>query len=210
MNDLEPKLILSDKDKDKYSILFLDDEKPIISSLHSLLRKEKFTKNFFTSSDEALRFLHTNHVDLIVSDMRMPGMSGKDFLILAKDLAPDSIKIILSGFEEKPLVLDMISNGIAHYYLMKPWNDEELIRVFNKFCNLNFNLQNTKLRQNLNSFSKLPAPNHISAHLISLVSSFNVNINAIVEELEYHPFLVTKILQFQILLVMVLGMRFIL
>jgi HD-like signal output (HDOD) protein len=177
------------------SILFVDDDEPILSSLKSLLRKEKFTKYFYSSPKEALRFLHTSQVDLIVSDMKMPEISGKDFLILASDLSPESIRIILSGYEEKPTVLDMLANGIAHYYLMKPWEDDELIGVLNKFCNINLNLEQNKIRQYLKSFSKLPAPKPISTRLNSILKNPDVNIKGVIDELEYHPFLVAKILQ---------------
>jgi HD-like signal output (HDOD) protein len=179
----------------EFSVLFVDDEEPILSSLKSLLRKEKFTKYFYSSPKDALHFLQTTKVDLIVSDMRMPEISGKDFLILASEFSPESINIILSGYEEKHVVLDMLANGIAHYYFMKPWDDEDLIRTLNKFCNVNFNLEQNKIRQYLNSFSKLPAPKAISGRLNSLLSSPDVNIYLVIEELEYYPFLVTKILQ---------------
>ena len=180
---------------DQLSILFVDDDEPILSSLKSLLRKEKFTKYFYSSPKEALRFLHTAQVDLIVSDMKMPEISGKDFLILASDLSPESIRIILSGYEEKPTVLDMLANGIAHYYFMKPWDDEELRGVLNKFCNINLSLERNKIKQYLKSFSRLPAPKAISTRLNSILKNPDVNIKAVIDELEYHPFLIAKILQ---------------
>ena len=186
---------LPEEDTREFSILFVDDEEPILSSLNSLLRKERFIKYFYSSPKEALRFLHTNKVDLIVCDMKMPEISGKEFLILASDISPESIKIILSGYEEKPIVLDMLANGIAHYYFMKPWEDDELISVLNKFCNINLKLEQSKIKKFLKSFSKLPAPKAISSRLNTVLHSRDVNINLVVNELEYHPFLIAKILQ---------------
>ncbi len=187
--------ISEEKNSSEYSILFVDDEEAILSSLNSLLRKEKFIKYFYSSPKEALRFLQTSKVDLIVSDMKMPEISGKDFLILASDVSPESIKIVLSGYEEKLAVLDMLANGIAHYYFMKPWDDNELISVLNKFCDINIKLEQSKIKKFLKSFSRLPAPKTINSRLNFVLNSPDVNINLVVNELEYHPFLIAKILQ---------------
>jgi HD-like signal output (HDOD) protein/CheY-like chemotaxis protein len=193
--DFSGQSISKEKNFSEYSILFVDDEEAILSSLNSLLRKEKFTKYFYSSPKEALRFLQTSKVDLIVSDMKMPEVSGKDFLILASDVSPESIKIVLSGYEEKPAVLDMLANGIAHYYFMKPWDDNELISVLNKFCDINIKLEQSKIKKFLKSFSRLPAPKTINSRLNYVLNSPDVNINLVVNELEYHPFLIAKILQ---------------
>ena len=199
-NQIQKESVASEKEfqgesSREFSILFVDDEEPILSSLKSLLRKEKFTKYFYSSPQEALRFLQTSKVDLIVSDMKMPELSGKEFLILAADLSPESIRIILSGYEEKQIVLEMLANGIAHYYFMKPWDDEELIGILNKFININLNMEQSKIKQYLKSFSKLPAPQSISLSLNSVLNKPDANVNTVIDELEYHPFLMAKIMQ---------------
>lgn len=178
-----------------FTILFVDDEEPILSSLENLLKKEEFISYFYSSPTEALRFLRTTKVDLIVADMKMPEVPGKDFLILASDLSPESIKIIVSSYEEKAIVLDMLANGIAHYYFMKPWDDNDLLGILTKFCNINLNLERSKIKQYLKSFSKLPAPKAISVRLNTVLNSPDVNINLVVNQLEYHPFLIAKVLQ---------------
>jgi HD-like signal output (HDOD) protein len=173
----------------------VDDEEPILSSLRDLLKETEFINYFYSSPKDALRFLRTTKVDLIVSDMKMPEISGKDFLILASDVSPESIKIIVSSSEEKSIVLDMLANGIAHYYFMKPWDNDDLLVILNKFSNINLNLEQSKIKQYLKSFSKLPVPKAISVRLNAVLNSPDVNINLVVSELEYHPFLIAKVLQ---------------
>ena len=179
----------------QFTILFVDDEEPVLSSLKDLLEDKEFVCYYYNLPQDALRFLRTTRVDLIVADMKMPEIPGKDFLILASDISPESIKIIVSSYEEKPVVLDMLANGIAHYYFMKPWDDDDLLAILNKFSNININLEQSKIKQYLKSFSKLPAPKAISLRLNKVLNNPDVNINLVVNELEYHPFLIAKVLQ---------------
>ena len=179
----------------QFSILFVDDEESVLSSLKNLLEEKEFVCYYYNLPKDALRFLRTNKVDLIVTDMNMPEIPGRDFLILASDISPESIKIIVSSYEDKPVVLDMLANGIAHYYFMKPWDNEDLLAILNKFSNINLNLEQSKIKQYLKSFSKLPAPKAISQRLNKVLNSPDVNIKLIVNELEYHPFLIAKVLQ---------------
>ncbi|MEJ2616431.1 MAG: HDOD domain-containing protein [Ignavibacteriaceae bacterium] len=182
-------------DSSQFKILFVDDEEPVLSSLKDLLEGKEFECYYYSLPKDALRFLRSTKVDLIVSDMKMPEIPGKDFLILASDISPESIKIIVSSYEEKPVVLDMLANGIAHYYFMKPWDNDDLLAVLDKFSNINLTLEQSKIKQYLKSFSKLPAPKTISLRLNKVLNSEDVNINLIVNELEYHPFLIAKVLQ---------------
>lgn len=179
----------------EFTILFVDDEESVLTSLKDILKKEEFKTYFYSSPKDALRLLRTTKVDLVVSDMNMPDIPGKDFLILASDLSPESIRIIVSSYEEKPVVLDMLANGIAHYYFMKPWDDDDLLGILKKFSNINLNLEQSKIKQYLKSFSKLPAPKAISLRLNKVLNNPDVNINLVVSELEYHPFLIAKVLQ---------------
>ena len=179
----------------QFKILFVDDEEPLLSSLKDILEGKEFECYYYNLPKDALRFLRTSKIDLIVSDMKMPEIPGKDFLILASDISPESIKIIVSSYEDKPVVLDMLANGIAHYYFMKPWDNDDLLTILEKFSNINLTLEQSKIKQYLKSFSKLPAPKAISLRLNKVLNSEDVNINLIVKELEYHPFLIAKVLQ---------------
>ncbi|HVO75221.1 MAG TPA: HDOD domain-containing protein [Ignavibacteriaceae bacterium] len=177
------------------SILFLDDDEQVLSSVRKLFRKEPYRLSYFSSPHKALEYLEANRVNLIISDMNMPGMSGEEFLRKANGKGFNSIKLILSGYQEKSIVLDMLAKGNAHYYLMKPWDDAELKNTIKKFCRINEDLESKELQKYLGSFSKLPPPTQITWKLNSLLSGENININNIIDEVKLHPFLTAKILQ---------------
>ena len=80
------------------SILFVDDEEPILSSLKSLFRKEAYNLFTFTNGKDAVEFIKHHPIDIIVSDMRMPELSGIEFLNQASNISPESVRIMLSGY----------------------------------------------------------------------------------------------------------------
>jgi len=107
------------------SVLCVDDEPNILRSLHWMLRKEF---NVMTAPDgaSALEMLRRHDFDVIVSDQRMPGMTGVELLRRAKELYPDTVRIVLSGYTELQSITDAINEGAIYKFLTKPWDDEEL------------------------------------------------------------------------------------
>ena len=134
-------------------VLFLDHEEEILSSLQKILLIERYKQVYFTSPKEALKFLESTQVNVIISEMKMPEMSGEEFLKKAGEVAPGSIKLIFSSFKEKASVLDMLAKGYAHYYLLKPWKDDDLRNTLNKFCSVN----GTWIKAKCRNISKLSA-----------------------------------------------------
>ncbi|WP_352283281.1 EAL domain-containing protein [Pseudoalteromonas sp. Q18-MNA-CIBAN-0097] len=108
------------------SLLLVDDEENILHSLKRVLRKEPF--NIFTcnSAAEAFNLLALHNIQVIVSDQRMPEMSGTDFLKKVKEMYPDTIRMVLSGYTDLRSVTDAINKGAIYKFLTKPWHDEEL------------------------------------------------------------------------------------
>lgn len=119
--------------KDQKTILFVDDEENILSSLRRLMRKEPWQTLFANSAKDGLQTMQQQKVDLVVSDMRMPDMDGFVFLKQVTDLYPETIRVILTGDADKDTVVSMLQNEIAHQMLMKPWDQEELKSLLNKF-----------------------------------------------------------------------------
>ncbi|GEM_PF-285875 len=108
------------------TLLLVDDEPNIVSSLRRLLRPDGYQILTANSGAEGLEVLAANAVDVIVSDQRMPGMIGADFLRAAKTLYPDTIRIMLSGYTELQSVTDAVNEGAIYKFLTKPWDDERL------------------------------------------------------------------------------------
>jgi len=110
----------------KPKILIVDDEVNILNALRRLLRREGYELHLANSGEEGLEILNKIQVDLIISDQRMPGMSGVEFLEKAKDICPLAIRIILSGYTDLKSITEAINRGYIYKFILKPWEDEEL------------------------------------------------------------------------------------
>ncbi len=111
------------------TILFVDDESSVLSSLRRLMRKEGWNLLFAQSGLEGLEKLKEQEVDLVVSDMRMPNMDGATFLKKVQQLYPDTTRIVLTGFAERSSVTEAFSNADIYELIPKPWDDDELKQV---------------------------------------------------------------------------------
>jgi diguanylate cyclase (GGDEF)-like protein/PAS domain S-box-containing protein len=116
----------------KRTLLLVDDEPNIVSALKRLFRRDGHHILTANSGDEGLKSLAEHSVDIIISDQRMPGMTGVEFLRAAKALYPDTIRIVLSGYTELQSVTDAINEGAVYRFLTKPWDDEALREQINK------------------------------------------------------------------------------
>jgi CheY-like chemotaxis protein len=108
------------------TLLLVDDEPSISASLRRLLRRDGYKIVMANSGPEGLQRLAENDVDVIVSDQRMPGMTGVEFLRRAKELYPDTVRIVLSGYTELQYITDAVNEGAIYKFLTKPWDDELL------------------------------------------------------------------------------------
>ncbi|MBS0346965.1 MAG: EAL domain-containing protein [Proteobacteria bacterium] len=108
------------------TLLLVDDEDNILSALRRLLRRDGYTILTASDGQQGLEVLAANRVDVIVSDQRMPGMTGVEFLRKAKDMCPDSVRLVLSGYTDLQSVTDAINEGAIYKFLTKPWDDAML------------------------------------------------------------------------------------
>jgi response regulator RpfG family c-di-GMP phosphodiesterase len=112
------------------TVLFVDDEENILKSLQRLTMDESFEVVTAGSGAEGLQLLaELKQVALIVSDQRMPGMNGAEFLEKSQELAPDAIRMLLTGYSDISAAADAINKGGARRYLTKPWQDEDLLQT---------------------------------------------------------------------------------
>ncbi|MES2951193.1 MAG: EAL domain-containing protein [Pseudomonadota bacterium] len=108
------------------TLLIVDDEANNLSALRRLLRQEGYRVLTASGGEEGLELLAVNSVQVIVSDQRMPGMTGSKFLSLAKELYPDTVRIILSGYTDLEAVTESVNQGAVYKFLTKPWDDGAL------------------------------------------------------------------------------------
>ncbi|NOR52184.1 MAG: response regulator [Gammaproteobacteria bacterium] len=108
-------------------LLVVDDEENIIRALVRLLRREGYKILTANSGIDGLELLKENEVGVILSDQRMPEMTGTEFLSRVRELYPDTVRIMLSGYTDLNSVTDAINHGAIYKFLTKPWDDETLI-----------------------------------------------------------------------------------
>jgi diguanylate cyclase (GGDEF)-like protein/PAS domain S-box-containing protein len=108
------------------TLLIVDDDVNVLSSLHRLFRRDGYRILTAASPSEGFDLLALHPVQVIVCDQRMPGMSGTEFLSKVKDMYPDTIRIILSGYTGLEAMLDSINRGAIYRFYTKPWDDIQL------------------------------------------------------------------------------------
>lgn len=116
----------------QYTILCVDDEESILNSLKRTLRAKEYTILTALSGDEGLDVLKNNKVDLVISDQRMPKMSGFEFLRQVKEKHPDCTRIMLSGYSDFESLIKTINEGEIIHYISKPWDNEELKAIIKR------------------------------------------------------------------------------
>lgn len=111
----------------KHYILLVDDEQNILSALSRLLRADD--REIITAGDtqEGLKKLKDNNgADLVISDNKLPNISGLDFLVKVKQLYPNTIRILITGYPDLESAIKAINNGQVYRFITKPWENEEL------------------------------------------------------------------------------------
>src|ERR1700743_994191 len=117
-------------------ILFVDDEKQILDGIRRLLNDQRdvWEMQFALGGEEALKLCQASRFDVVVSDMRMPGMDGAMLLRQVQFLFPEAARLILSGYLDMALTTRAIP--VAHRILAKPCDGIELQRTIESFCAL--------------------------------------------------------------------------
>ena len=110
---------------EKRTILFVDDEEKVLKSLDRGLRDEPYSCLFTTSCTEALEILEQNEVHVIVTDMRMPEMSGLKLLTVVKEKYPHIVRLVLSGYTQVGDLMKAVNYREVFKFIMKPWKLEE-------------------------------------------------------------------------------------
>jgi len=107
------------------SVLFVDDQNDLLLLIDKRMKNEAYNKYYANSTLEALEIMKNNDIDVIVTDMIMPDISGLKLLESVKEQYPNVVKIVLSGHSQIPSILEAINRGDIHRYITKPWRITE-------------------------------------------------------------------------------------
>jgi DNA-binding NtrC family response regulator len=108
-----------------YGVLYVDDEINNLNSFKAAFRRD-FEIYTAQSAREGRKILDSCEIGVIITDQRMPGMTGIEFLESILAIFPDTIRILLTGFSDMNAVMDAINRGQVYKYLVKPWQNDEL------------------------------------------------------------------------------------
>lgn len=113
-------------------VLFVDDEASILASLKRLVRKKDYQSLFAASAAEGWDIMQTQTVDLVVSDMKMPQMTGAKLFAKVVLEFPDVYRIILSGYADLGSTIDAVNQGKIHRFIQKPWDNAALLEAIDE------------------------------------------------------------------------------
>jgi putative nucleotidyltransferase with HDIG domain len=138
-------------------ILFVDDVHNVLQGLKRMLRpmRHEWDMEFATSGEEALKILAENPFDIVVSDMRMPGMDGVELLGIVMERYPETVRIILSGHSDKDMILRSVKS--THQFLLKPCDAKTIKNTVERTCSLQDLLNSKTLKRIVAGIKDLPS-----------------------------------------------------
>lgn len=139
-------------------VLFVDDERNVLSGIRRMLRPHhrRWTMRFATSGREALEILELEPMDLVVSDIRMPGMTGIQLLRAIRQRWPHVLRVVLSGESDRDALLQAV--GPTHQYLTKPCGQEAMVAALERMDAMLQLVDGVDLTRVAGSFDRLPTP----------------------------------------------------
>ena len=118
---------MTEENSPQLTLLFVDDEPSILSSLRRLFRQHGYRILTAEGGAAGLQILEQEKVDLVISDMRMPEMDGAKFLAQVRTRWPDIVRILLTGYADISSTINAINHGEIYRYIAKPWDDNEIV-----------------------------------------------------------------------------------
>lgn len=112
--------------QEPFTLLFVDDEEGVLNALRRIFMDENYTILTANSAEKALRVLEERQVQLLISDHRMPGMTGAELLKTVRERWPETIRIMLTGYADVNSIMGAVKEGAVYKFITKPWNDEDL------------------------------------------------------------------------------------
>jgi HD-like signal output (HDOD) protein/CheY-like chemotaxis protein len=176
-------------------ILFVDDESKILDGLQRMLRpdRKRWEMEFAVGGEAALKACANARFDVVISDMRMPGMDGATLLGHIRDQYPETARIILSGYSEITAATRAVH--VAHRFLAKPCNASELQATIERVCTLQEVLCTPEIRQVIGTVGTLPSLSSTYTALTQALGRPDTSIDTVAEILSHDVAMSAKVLQ---------------
>ena len=175
------------------TILFVDDELPILKSLNRLFMDTEYEVLTAGSGEEALEILADEKVDIVITDMRMPVMDGYQLLEKIKERHPNVLRIILSGYSEKNTILAALQKNLAKLYILKPWDNDKLILLVDQIFETENILHDSNLLDLINNTDELPTLKSSYLQIMDLIDT-DADLVKIASAIERDHSVATKVL----------------
>jgi len=179
----------------KPHILFVDDEPNVLDGLRRTMRRVRgeWDLSFSLGGREALSLLEKNHVDVVVSDMRMPDIDGVQLLREVRDQYPDVVRMVLSGQCNIDAVYSVV--GSCHQFLSKPCVADDLENTIRRALALRSKITNEKFKKQVADLEGLPAPSPVYQKLVSLLNSEEASVTEISDLISQDVAMCAKVMQ---------------
>jgi len=112
--------------RETFTLLFVDDEEGVLSAMRRIFMDENYEIRTASSAPDALAILEKETVHLMITDHRMPGMTGAELLKIVRERWPETIRIMLTGHADVNSIMGAVRDGAVYKFITKPWNDEDL------------------------------------------------------------------------------------
>lgn len=151
-------------------VLFVDDDELVLDALRDALRpfRHRWSMRFVADVSQAMAALEQDRFDVVVSDLRMPGMDGAELLEAVRDRHPDAVRIVLSGHAD--MVMAARAAAVAHRMIAKPCATEDLARVIERSCAIHALKQRVERDLSAIGASALPAAPRLYAELVQVLA----------------------------------------
>jgi HD-like signal output (HDOD) protein/CheY-like chemotaxis protein len=178
----------------KRKVLFVDDEPKVLQGLQRMLRnmRNDWEMEFAENAIQALEILNGRQFDVVVADMRMPGLDGCRLLGKVKGLYPQIVRIILSGYSDREMILNSVR--IAHQYLSKPCDADVLKSTISRACALRDLLTDESLISLISRIDSLPSLPSLYSDLLAELESPDASIQKVGEIIAKDIAMTAKIL----------------
>lgn len=150
-------------------ILFVDDDSMVLNALERTFFETEYRTFFALSALDGYKILEKEDIDLVVSDIRMLPVSGADFLREVSIKYPDTIRVVLSAYGDRSLMIKVICEGLAQVYILKPWDNQTLIKQVGHLLAMYDSLSSIKQAAGVNAGRHLPAPPDLYVRMLKMI-----------------------------------------